>query len=144
MVINSLKGKVIFLDTAPLIYYIEPHTSYHQKLSKLFLANDKGLFTFVTSTITLLEVLVRPIREGMSLIVEQYKHILFESPGIEIVSIDSDVAITAARLRARHNLKTPDALQLAVAIERKANYFLTNDLALKGVTEIKVITPENI
>lgn len=43
-------------------------------------------------------------------------------------------------MRAKYNIHTPDALQVATAIERQADYFLTNDLRLKAVTEIKGIT----
>ena len=38
---------------------------------------------------------------------------------------------------------TPDSIQLATAIVRKADYFLTNDAALKQVKEIKVVVLED-
>jgi predicted nucleic acid-binding protein len=39
-------------------------------------------------------------------------------------------------------LKTPDAIQLAAALITSADYFLTNDIRLKVVNEIKVLVLE--
>jgi len=41
-IIKKLKSKTVFLDTAPLIYYIEENRNYSSILNKLFLANSKG------------------------------------------------------------------------------------------------------
>ncbi|MDY0201998.1 MAG: hypothetical protein RBR40_13535 [Tenuifilaceae bacterium] len=43
-------------------------------------------------------------------------------------------------LRAKYALKTPDAIQLASALISLSDFFLTNDLRLKNVNEIEVIT----
>ncbi len=63
MVIEDFAG-VVFLDTAPLIYYIEGHSEFQVLLSRLFDYHDKAGFSFITSSLTLLEVLVKPLREG--------------------------------------------------------------------------------
>jgi predicted nucleic acid-binding protein len=70
---SGFQFKNCFLDTAPLIYFIEGHSEYQSLLLKLFDFNDKGGFSFITSSITLLEVLVKPLREGKTDIAEQYK-----------------------------------------------------------------------
>lgn len=137
---EKFTGKIIFLDTAPLIYFIEGHSQYQQKLKQLFLLNDEGHFKFLSSVITLLEVLVKPLKEGQNKTVEQYKKILTNAEGIDIFEITIPVTIKAAELRAKYNIHTPDALQIATAIERQADFFLTNDLRLKQVVEIKVVT----
>jgi predicted nucleic acid-binding protein len=140
MVIEKFKGKLVFLDTAPLIYFIEGHSQYQQKLKQLFALNDEGDFRFLSSTITLLEVLVKPLKVGENKIVEQYKTILTNAEGIDIFEITIHITIKAAELREKYNIRTPDALQVATAIERQADYFLTNDLRLKSVKEIKLVT----
>lgn len=55
------------------------------------------------------------------------------------VTIDESVSTRAAELRARYNLGLADALQFAVALEAGCDAFLTNDIALKRVTELEVI-----
>lgn len=140
MVIEQFSSKTVFLDTAPLIYFIEGHSTFQPILSRLFDLNDKGGFWFVTSSITLLEVLVKPLREGLIGVAEQYRSVLTAAPGIEICDLTSAIAEQAAKLRARYNLKTPDAIQLATAIKVGADYFLTNDIRLKIVSETTVVT----
>jgi predicted nucleic acid-binding protein len=139
MVIQDFASKTVFLDTAPLIYFIEGHSVYQPILFRLFEFNDKGGFSFVTSSVTLLEVLVKPLREGQKAIAEQYRDILSTAPGIELFDVTSAIAEGAAQLRAKYNVRTPDAIQLATCIEFGADYFLTNDNRLKSVSEIKVI-----
>jgi predicted nucleic acid-binding protein len=55
------------------------------------------------------------------------------------LGLDLESAERAARLRATHRLKTPDALQVAVASQAGCEAFLTNDRALRRVTEINVL-----
>jgi len=139
MVIADLYRKTIFLDTAPLIYYIEGNSSYQDKLNDVFKANTNGDFIFITSCITLLEVLVKPLREGEKELANKYKKILTSAVGISIFEISNDIALKAAELRAIYNLRTPDALQFATAIEYKADYFLTNDNRLKSLKQVSSV-----
>jgi predicted nucleic acid-binding protein len=63
---------------------------------------------------------------------------------LSLQNIDLNIAETAAQLRAQYNLKTPDAFQLATAIEGKCTAFLTNDRALQKVLAIRVIVLEDM
>ncbi len=140
MVIQNFALKVVYPDTAPLIYFIEGHSTYQPILASLFDFNDKGGFSFITSTVTLLEVLVKPLREEQAGVARQYRDILTTAPGIEVIDITAAIAENAARLRARYNLRTPDAIQLATSIGTGADYFLTNDHRLKVVSEATIVT----
>jgi hypothetical protein len=92
VVITDFYQKRIFLDTAPLIYFIEGHSTFQDKLMGCFSSNDNGDFTFITSPITLLEVLVKPLKEGKSKLVTQYKEILLNAEGIQIFEISNKIA----------------------------------------------------
>ena len=46
MVINDFHGKSLFLDTAPLIYFIEGNSSYQEILLNLFTSVDKKRIIF--------------------------------------------------------------------------------------------------
>jgi predicted nucleic acid-binding protein len=85
--LNQLKSQTIFLDTAPLIYFIEGTTAYQANLKKFFAAFDSGDFPIISSTLTLLEVLVQPIKLNRQDLVEQYRQILSSASGIEIIRI---------------------------------------------------------
>ncbi len=54
-----------FLDTAPLIYYVEKHPQYIKILKAIFQRIDKGLITAVASPVTLAECLIHPYRRGL-------------------------------------------------------------------------------
>jgi predicted nucleic acid-binding protein len=45
----------------------------------------------------------------------------------------------AAELRAAHQLKTPDAIQLAVAINHGASRFLTNDRRIPDIPDLSIV-----
>ena len=135
--IEGLKGKVVGLDTAPLIYFIEENPAYLEIVRPFFEAVDHGDFQVVTSVVTLLEVLVQPLRIGETEVAQQYRDILTSATGLTTVDLSRDIAEEAARLRAVHHIRTPDAIQLAVATRAGASFFLTNDIrlpALPGLT----------
>jgi predicted nucleic acid-binding protein len=134
-----LRGKIIFLDSAPLIYFIEKNIRYIDVVKPIIALIDSQQAKGMTSTITLLEVLVLPLREGNKKLADKYKTILLSSSDLETCEISNAISERAAVIRAKYGFKTPDAIQLATAIVRKADYFLTNDTALKLVKEIKVI-----
>ena len=141
--IKQLRGKIIFLDTAPLIYFIEKNIRYIDVVQPIIALIDSQQAKGLTSTITLLEVLVLPLREGNKKLADKYKTILLSSSDLETCEISNAISERAAVIREKYGFKTPDSIQLATAIVRKADYFLTNDAALKQVKEIKVIVLED-
>ena len=142
--IEKFAGKIIFIDTAPLIYFIEGHSVFAETLSKLFQENEKGSFHFITSTLTFHEVLVKPFREKRFDLIEKYEHILTNSKTFSIIDINHSISKISARIRAEYDIKTPDAIQIAVSLEYFSDFFLTNDLRLKKIKEIEVVSLSEI
>ncbi|WP_423146811.1 type II toxin-antitoxin system VapC family toxin [Rubrolithibacter danxiaensis] len=140
MGLGEFKSQVVFLDTSPLIYFMEGISIYQKKLSELFLLHDKGYFTLITSVLTLLEVLVQPLKLNRTDLVEQYKKILTDSSGLKVADVNVGIASEAAELRAKYGLKTPDSIQVATALVHNAKLFFTNDKRLRVIEELKVIT----
>jgi predicted nucleic acid-binding protein len=126
-----------------LIYFIEKNLRYIDVVKPIIALIDSQQAKGMTSTITLLEVLVLPLREGNKKLADQYKTILLSSRDLETCEISNAISERAAVIRAKYGFKTPDSIQLATAIVRKADYFLTNDTALKQIKEIKVIVLED-
>jgi predicted nucleic acid-binding protein len=142
--VAPLHGAVIGLDTAPLIYFIESHPVYAPKVEPLFTAADRGDLRIVTSFVTLLEVLVLPLRTGKEDLANEYRNILLRSRGLTTVPIGQNIVEEAARLRAVHNLRTPDAIQLSTAICSGALFFVTNDGGLPAVPPLSLIVLDKI
>lgn len=67
------------------------------------------------SAITLLEVLVVPLRAGDQRLAQQYEALLTRSRGVGVVDVSRTQLKTAARIRAVTGARTPDALQLMTA-----------------------------
>ncbi|MGV2388092.1 MAG UNVERIFIED_CONTAM: PIN domain-containing protein [Microcystis novacekii LVE1205-3] len=88
---------------------------------------------------TLTEVLVHPLRSGNVELACQYRDILLDQDNLITVPISVEIAEVAAQLRARQNLRTPDAIQIATAMGEGAMFFLTNDARLAAVPDLKVL-----
>ncbi len=137
--LNEFYGRTIGIDTAPIIYFIEKGI-YFKIMRSFFERLLEGHFRAITSTITLLEVLVQPYRYENNHLLEEYREILLYADSLSIVPVSNEIADKAAELRARYRVRTPDAIQVATAIQGKASMFLTNDKTLKKIREIDVIT----
>lgn len=137
--VEDLRGKVVGLDTSPFIYYIERNAAYIDLLRPFFQSVHKGEITTVTATITLLEVLVHPYKHGNADLVMEYRNILFHSQGLKTIQLSQDIAETAAWLRASYNIRTPDAIQMATAINAGASFFLTNDARFPSSTNLQIL-----
>ena len=135
--VERLRGTVVGVDSAPLIYFIEDDPVYGKRLSAFFEAVSSSRIRAVTSVVTLAEVLVRPLREGRVDLVRQYREILLTSTGFDTVPVSSEIADHAAQLRAAHGLRTPDAIQLATAMSAGATAFLTNDTRLAKTARLE-------
>jgi predicted nucleic acid-binding protein len=137
--IERLHGTVVALDTAPLIYLIEENQTYLSCVRPFFEAVDRGDLQVVTSTLTLTEVLVHPLRHGDRKLADQYRRILLHANQITTVPVSDAIAEEAAQLRVSHGFRTPDAIQLATAVRTGASSFLTNDARFSSVGALTVL-----
>ena len=142
--INQLQGQVVGLDTAPLIYFMEQNPNYIEMMRLFFSSFARGDFRMVTSTVTLVEVLVYPLRQGNTVLAQEYRDILLAPENLTVVELAPDIAEIAAQLRASHNLRSPDAIQMATAIREGASLFLTNDARLPSVSGLQVLVLESL
>lgn len=132
------------LDTSPIIYLIERHPRYAPLVAETFRRMLARGLRGVTSIITLAEILVQPIRHGDVALADTYHRFLVYSDYLDTVPITEPVAVRSAAFRAAYNLKLPDALQLAVAWEAGCEAFLTNDLTLRRVTELRILMLDDL
>jgi predicted nucleic acid-binding protein len=125
-------------DTPPIIYFIETHPQYDALVTEVFRHIASASLEGFTSVITLSEVLVQPLRRANTGLQQAYRSILIRTRNFRTLPINAMIAEIGADLRARYNLRTPDALQIAVALNAGCEAFLTNDAALQRVTELRV------
>jgi predicted nucleic acid-binding protein len=142
--LDSVRGTTVALDSAPLIDFIEEHPRYLRTVLPFFQAWDKGELQVVTSAVTLVEVLVLPLRQGNVRVAERYRHVLTRAAGLQTVPVTVTVAEEAARLRSIHTLKTPDAIQLATATIMGASAILTNDARWPVLPSLRLLQIDNL
>lgn len=134
--------KKVFIDTAPIIYYLQNSELYYANMKAFW--KEYNECDYVTSAITITEYLTYPYRqEDMKLVKSFYAFI--NDMDIQIKSIDGRIAEKAAQIRAEYKFfKTMDALQLATACIMGCDLFLTNDKQLRQFKEIKCITVDEL
>jgi predicted nucleic acid-binding protein len=108
------------------------------KVQVVFSKVDSGQIQAVTCVITITETLTKPLKDQDKKVELAYRNLL-QSRNLTVSPITSRIADRAADLRSRYNLRTPDALHVATAIDTQADAFLTNDKGLKRIAEIPVL-----
>jgi len=137
-------AKRVFLDTAPIIYYLEAHPTYAPTIEGLFDRLDRNEISAVTSPVTLLESLIQPIRYGDTRLIDQFTTLITRGAGITFVSLDLEIALLAAEVRAKQRLNLADAMQVATALALRCDTLLTNDIELRRVTDIAVVVVNDL
>lgn len=138
------KVKRIYIEAAPLIYYVEENTTYVERMDAIIAAIENQTAEAISSVITLTEVITHPLRLGKSQLVREYRDILLHEKYFRLMPVSVEIAEHAANLRARYNLRTPDALHVATALVTNCDAFLTNDLGIKRITELTVLLLDDL
>jgi predicted nucleic acid-binding protein len=123
------------LDTSVFIYHFEKHPVYSPLTQELLSEIEKGVRKGITSTISLMEIIVKPLSIGRNDIARKYEALLMNFPNLEVVDLDRDVIRQAARLRAEYRLRPPDALQVSACLLDGAEAFITNDHQIDRLKE---------
>lgn len=96
---------------------------------------EDGRTDAATSTLTLIEILVQPYRLKKEELVLKFYSLFTTYPHLKWVQLTLGISDMAAKLRAEHNLKTPDAIHMASAISCGATGFVCNDNAFRRVKD---------
>lgn len=136
--------KCVFVDTAPIIYYLENSALYMDSVKKFFEKCVKENIQVVTSAVTIEEYLVFPYSSGKMEFADNFKRFI-EYMNIMVVDIDSNIAEQRAKIRGKYkNFKAMDALQIATAIVSGCDMFFTNDKQLRQEKELPCMTMDDL
>jgi PIN domain nuclease of toxin-antitoxin system len=121
-------GERMLVDTTTLIAYLNRTEAATPVAS--YILNEmiqSGRNPAIISMVTVMEILVRPLRVGAP---EPYQHVLefiTQFPNLTTVPIDLFVAQEAASARAMFRLSPPDALIVASGLVSQVHHLVTND-----------------
>ena len=128
------------VDSMVFVYHFEANPEFGDAAGRLLQAAEQGRCRLVTSVLTLAEVLVVPKRHHADALAARYRELFRSFPNLTVVPIDEAIAERAAGLRAEHNLRTPDALQVATAMREGADAFVTEDRRLRAAKPCRMVS----
>lgn len=120
------------MDSCGFIYSVERVEPYRTLLEPMWQQARAGQFEIVTSGLSVMETLVKPLRDENTALEGLFMEI-FDSREVRLIPTARALWKEAARLRATTNLKTPDALHAAAAQRERCTLFVTNDPAFRRV-----------
>lgn len=138
------KYHLVGVDTMGFIYHFEKNENYQPFTTALFASIESGAIKAVTSIITLLEVFVKPKKEKNRHLAEEYRFLLQTFPNLQMVPLDEKTVDIASSLRAKYNIKTPDAIQVASSLLAGAKAFITNEPSLKRIGELNILIMKEV
>jgi predicted nucleic acid-binding protein len=144
MGLKLFRGETVFVDTAPLIYFFEEKEPYVDRLADFFDEVTQLDIQLVTSMVTYIEILTLPEKLGDERLAAKYREFLTNSEQLSIYPLNIAVADAAVRLRASAGVKTPDAIQLAVAQVCGVDHVLTNDRKWRELSSFNVVLVDEL
>jgi len=135
---------IAFFDASALIYLIEGKEPFASKVRKELAAVAKKYpdLGATVSRLTWLECRVGPMKANDSATLALFDA-FFARPDLAWVELTRDVVELAAAIRAKHGLRTPDALQAASCLQLGVDHvFLSGDSSFKrvGGLNVRVLT----
>lgn len=112
----------IYLDSCIAIYRVEGVAPWAARIAEALAAQPHASL-FVTHLVRM-ECRVGPLKRGSGQMLTRFDE-FFDT--VTFLPLTTAVFDLAAELRARHNLRTPDAIHLAAATTHGCDEFWTND-----------------
>lgn len=128
------------VDSMIFVYHFEGDGLFGEAAGQVLAAAEQGRCRLVASVLALLEVLVVPKRAGRVELDERYRELFHSFPNLTVLGVDAEIAERAAELRARHGLRTPDAVHLATAEAAGVGAFLSEDRRLPRAGDLPVLS----
>ena len=135
---------LIALDTSVFIYQLEANARYLPLTDHIFSWLERPDSNAVTSTVNKTELLVQPYRDADDQRVDEFFGLLSTFPNLDWIAPNLEIADLAARFRALHRLRTPDALQAATAAHAHATGLITNDAVFERVDTFETLVLDRL
>ena len=130
----------IFWDTNLFIYLLEEYGGLSERVKAIRKRMIERGDQLLTSTLTLGELLVKPMEKGALDLCSYYEQTL--ANWAILLPFDARAATHYARIRCDRTIRAPDAMQLACAGIARVDLFITNDerLQSKRIDGIQFLT----
>lgn len=126
--------KLVFLDTMVFVYLLERNPVYLALNRDVLESIETGRLEALTSALTLDEVFTGPTQAKNIEAVRDYELYLTNFPHLKIMGVEPRHASIIAKVRALTGLRTPDAVQIALAQIEGVDAIIGNDKVWVGKT----------
>ncbi|MBI2808406.1 MAG: PIN domain-containing protein [Planctomycetes bacterium] len=133
----------VYVDAMAVIYSVERYPDYWPLLEPLWLAAHAGTVDVITSDLTLMEVLVKPLKTKHVKLVAAFEQSLIGTD-VSLLPITQSILRDAAQLRATTKLRTPNAIHAATSRQAGCALFVTNDAVFRGITGLPVVVLDDL
>jgi len=130
----------VYLDANILVYLVEGYASHEATLGCLLAALESGRVKFLTSELSLAEVLVLPLGRKRHDLVNRYEQLLAPGSGIALAAVDAAALRRSAEFRAANGGSLLDMIHVATAVRSGCSVFLSEDARIKVVEPLERIT----
>jgi predicted nucleic acid-binding protein len=122
----------VFWDTNLFVYLLEDVGERGQRVASLRERMVQRNDQLTTSTLTLGELLVKPLERGDEALAERLEMALTQTASL--IPFDREAGRLYARIRQDRTIRAPNAVQLACAGAARTDLFVTNDDRLSRCT----------
>jgi predicted nucleic acid-binding protein len=126
---------IAFLDANALIHMLEGEPAQVRRVQACLQQSlaEAGRLTLAMSRLSWMECRIKPLRAADTALLSRYDS-FFAAPELRWMELDRATVELATSLRARHGLRTPDALQAACCLKAGTPHvFVTGDRAFARV-----------
>lgn len=131
--------KHLSLDSCIFIYHFEGKDGYLKKTFEIFNSIEQGKNTAICSTLIFSEILTLPFRLNKIKEAKEYEFLINTFPNLKLISLDSEISVLSAKIRAKYDITTPDSIHIATALQQKIDLFITNDFKLKKIDSLEIV-----
>ena len=132
-------GAKVAFDASSIIYYVEEHEQFHAVVEPVFLKIAAQDATAHLSFVTLMEILVGPLRDRHIELANRYRDVLSDDIDFALHPVDRLIAERAASIRAQLRLRTPDAIVAASALESGCSHLVTNNPVFRREDGVRIL-----
>ena len=127
------RHRSIYLDSNVFIYFVEGEDALFHRSQALFRAFQSGPEIFVTSELTLAEILApssgrTPVTERKK---SDYLSLLNDASMINLIPVTRQILLDTVELRKQVRLKLPDAIHASTAFSAGCRFFVSHDRAMR-------------
>ena len=133
----------VYIDTMTLIYTVERYPAYWPLLDPMWQAAQAKTIEIVSSDLTLMETLVKPLKTGNAALVTAFEQALLGTD-MRLLPITQTILRDAAQLGATTKLRTPDALHAATSERAGCVLFVSNDVGFRGVPGLPLVILDDL